>query len=341
VSRDPFQIQDQFFDENDLANFRALAKAGPYGNGRVHIGFALDMIFAPGEVLKPYYEGLRDESKGKAKVITSHAKGGPAFGVTVAQTLSSHGLLGPDILLSHSCYPKEDDGKLLTAAGAHTASTPNTELQMGEMPVALRDDHYETGSIGVDCHVWGVTSIPGQMRLLLQAARSERGTKLGAEGLWSRYTGFDAERVFNLATLGGASAAGMQGEIGSLKEGYKADIVVFDTSSPSMYTAALENPLGAIVMHSTPSDVELVIVDGVVRKESGKLVDVVVEAAPSENKSVVAPGTKLAWRDVAAKILESRVALKERFEGLDFKGMEEWYFNQFYLNRDVLIEDQK
>ena len=215
---------------------------------------------------------------------------------------------------------------------------------MGTFPVALRDEFYGSASLGVDCHSWGVGGIPEQMRLLLQAARAERGAKLAAEkdgsGLWSRHTGFDAESAFNLGTVGGARAAGLKDQVGSLKEGLRADIVVFAGDSPAMLAAAQEDPVAAIVMHSSPRDVETVVVDGVVRKEGGRLVDVSVVAAPVEEKSVLKPGTKLSWGDVVAGLLESRRVVKERMRGIDFEKGEEYLLQSMHLNTGALLEAQ-
>jgi adenine deaminase len=92
--------------------------------------------------------------------------------------------------------------------------------------------------------------------------------------MWSRHTGFDVEQVFNLGTVGGAKAVGMEKDVGRLREGMKADLVVFDGASPAMLAAVEEGPVTAIVLHCSPKDIDMVLVDGVVRKENGQLVDV-------------------------------------------------------------------
>ncbi|KAI0130253.1 amidohydrolase [Xylariales sp. AK1849] len=342
VSRDPWLLEDDLSEES-ISNFRSLARAGPFGNDRVHMGFAVDNIYLPADIIKPFYADLRDPDKGRAKVITTHTAGGTMSGLeapTAVQILNSHNLLGPDILFSHANWPHEGDGKLYQTTGACVSSTPNTELQMGRSCVALLEDHYDNCSIGVDCHSWGVPGIPGQMRLMLQSARSDRGNKLTAKGMWSRHTGFTVEQVFNLGTLGGAKAAGLQGEIGSLKEGMKADILIFDGESPAMLAAAAEDPVAAIVMHSNPSDIDMVIIDGIVRKEGGKLVDVHVLAAPDKSKSLIEAGTELAWKEIAKKVLESRISIKEKMEGINFIQGEETCFDMYHINRKAMLEAQ-
>ncbi|KAK6083711.1 amidohydrolase family protein [Seiridium cupressi] len=341
-SRDPWLTEDDTSEEN-LVTYQALARAGPFGDGRVHVGYANDSIYSPAEVIKPFYATLRDPAKGKAKLITTHTMGGAMQGKetpTAIEVLNSHGLLGPDVLFSHTNWPHEGDGKLYQTSGASVSSTPNTELQMGRMPVALFDDHYHNASIGVDCHSWGVTGIPGQMRLLLQAARADRGEQLTRKGLWTQKVGFSAEQVFNLGTLGSAKACGLQNEIGSLKEGMKADIVIFDGETPSMLAAAAEDPVAAVVLHSNPSDIDTVIIDGVVRKEKGKLVETNVASAPNAAKGAVEPGTRLSWKEVARNVLESRQMLKQKADGIDFQAAEDAFINAGFLDTGALLEAQ-
>ncbi|KAH6645857.1 amidohydrolase [Truncatella angustata] len=341
-SRNPFVTEDDVSEET-VSVYQKLARAGPFGDGRLHIGYANDSIWAPAEVIKPLYRRLRDEAEGKAKLITTHAIGGPMRGKnapTAIEILSSHGLLGPDILLSHANCPHESDGKLYQRSGAHVSTTPNTELQMGWQPVALLEDHYNNASIGVDCHSWGVSGIPGQMRLLLQAARNDRGVELKRKELWSRKVGFSVEQVFNLATLGGAKACGLEREIGSLKEGLKADIVIFESETPAMLAAAAGDPVAAIALHSNPSDISTVIIDGIVRKENGQLTEVGIVSAPDPARNVAKVDSKFSWSEIAKHVLESQKAVKRKAEGLDFAKTEDACIDGWYLDRDALLEDQ-
>jgi hypothetical protein len=91
----------------------------------------------------------------------------------------------------------------------------------------------------------------------------------------------------------------------------------------------------------------MVLVDGVIRKEGGRLVDVEVhvdvEAEPlgeGDVEGVVDVGKKMKWRDVTGKALESRRALKEKTHTIDMKKVEEYVVGWFYMNEGIL-EGQK
>lgn len=308
------------------------------------LGFAQDNIYLPPATLQSLYARIRGGGgASRAQLITTHAQGGPAFGgrPPAVSILGAAGLLGPDVLLSHAPGLADEDVATLAAAGASVSSTPNTELQMGMTPVALQRGVYagRVGSLGVDCHTWGTSYMPTQMTLALQARRLGRAEEVGREGRWVRRVEGTVEEVFNLGTVCGARAVGMAESIGRLVVGFKADVVVFDGLSPGMAAAAQQDPVAAVVLHSSIRDVEVVIVDGVVRKEGGRLRDVVVESAPEGLKEqTVSPGTAIGWHDVANEILRSRDALKDRFEDVEFAKAEEDVIDMWHMNRSAMVE---
>jgi cytosine/adenosine deaminase-related metal-dependent hydrolase len=69
-----------------------------------------------------------------------------------------------------------------------------------------------------------------------------------------------AETALEMATLVGAQALGVDGEIGSIEPGKKADLVLFDTQRPEWQ--ALFNPINNLVYNADGRSVHTVIVDG-------------------------------------------------------------------------------
>ncbi|KAK2034720.1 amidohydrolase [Colletotrichum zoysiae] len=335
----PLTSQDDYTSPSVLESWKALAAKGPYGDKRIQIGFVVDNVYQPPDEMKKLYSGLR---AAKAKVITSYSTAGLAFGngPSVVQVLNSHGLLGPDIFLSHANFPKDGDAELIAENDVYISTTPNTELQMGWPPIGLLPEFEAHSSLGVDCHSWGSSFMPSQMRLGLQYARTERQETLRGQGKWSRHIGPLAEQAFNLATIGGARAIGMAGEVGQIRVGAKADLVIFDTNSPSMLPAADEDPVAAVVLHSSERDVETVIVGGVVRKEAGKLLPVTVVGEVPGANTLGLNGKKLVWKDVARELFDSRKRLNKKVDGIDMKAAEETIINQFHMNRKDMIEQE-
>jgi len=130
----------------------------------------------------------------------------------------------------------------------------------------------------------GHSNNPGSMLHAMQTglavARSHRNSNILSRGKFPQYIEPTTLQAFNLATIRGAEAIGLESQVGSLDEGKKADIVVFSTSSPAMSCVSDEDPLVAVVRHATPQDVDTVIIGGEMRKQSGRLMEVVVEDEP-------------------------------------------------------------
>ncbi len=72
-----------------------------------------------------------------------------------------------------------------------------------------------------------------------------------------------------MATANGAHVAGVEDRTGSLTPGKKADIVVIDARA--LNVAPVIDPVAAVTLSADVSNVDTVIVDGVVRKRDGRL----------------------------------------------------------------------
>lgn len=337
----PLTVHEDAADNSSvLADWTSLA-AATHGNGRVTLGFAMDNIYLPVPQLQAVYAALRAGPR-PAQVITTHSQGGPAFGGRphAVGILDRAGLLGPDVLLSHAPGLAEEDIARLAAAGAGVSSTPNTEMQMGWEPVAMWPRVLEgrIGSLGIDCHSWGTSYIPTQMTLALQQRRLARAQEAGREGKWVRHVEGTVEEVFNLGTVVGAKAVGMDGKLGRLREGYQADVVVFDGQSPGMLAAAVTDPVAAVVLHSSVRDVEAVIVDGELRKEDGKLCDVKVEEPSDDFKEQLPAGELLSWETVAKETLKSRQVVIQKINKVDFVPAQEAVIDNWHMDRSAMVE---
>ena len=69
-----------------------------------------------------------------------------------------------------------------------------------------------------------------------------------------------AETALELATICGAQALGLEGDIGSIEVGKKADLVLFDTKRPEWRT--IFNPVNNLVYNADGRSVHTVLVDG-------------------------------------------------------------------------------
>ena len=70
---------------------------------------------------------------------------------------------------------------------------------------------------------------------------------------------------------------GIDGEVGSLEPGKKADVITFDMVNP--YLTPTKDPLTSIVLYGTSSDIDEVVVDGNFLKRDGHLVTIELREA--------------------------------------------------------------
>lgn len=174
------------------------------------------------------------------------------------------------IVISHASGISMEEVALLRKHNQYISITPESEHHFGhDHPRAYKIQ--DQSSLGVDTPFCFSSDLLTQMRLWLQATRLRLYKEVLGDWKVPTNTGMTVEQVFLLATRNGGLAL-RRPDIGVLKVGAKADILVFDGHSPSM--AGFEDPVAAVVLHANVGDIQHVIVDGEFKKRDGKLVDV-------------------------------------------------------------------
>jgi cytosine/adenosine deaminase-related metal-dependent hydrolase len=180
--------------------------------------------------------------------------------------LENTGVLGPRLNIVHSVWISraEMDRMAAADAGIILNHLSNLKLKSGIAPVVdLRDSGVRLG-LGCDnCSGSDVQSVFQAMKLfcLLSAVSDpEPGPGLAHEAL-------------RHATLGNARTAGLEGQLGALKPGYKADMILIDLNDVAYlpYNSAARQ----LVYTEAGRGVESVIVDGrvVIQERNVKTID--------------------------------------------------------------------
>ncbi|KAL4895154.1 hypothetical protein BDV59DRAFT_192088 [Aspergillus ambiguus] len=306
-----------------LKQLDELGAAAPWGDGRVQLGLAFDGFYLPKDVVLRLFERAR---KAGVKLITAHY---------VQGYFSNYGVLGRNVLLSHATNLTESDVKKLAKSKAWISSTPDTELQMGHgNPVCFREDCADRTSLGIDCHSNNSSDIMTQMRLALQYERAIQNEKSFVQGKLFRSLNLSVQDAFRLGTIQGARAIRMEDKVGSIKKGKLADLVIFNGRSPGMACAAEQDPVAAIVLHSSIRDVDTVIVDGQIRKQHGNLVPVNISP---QLDGVKIPNQRADWEKVVQELLSSRKRIETAIEQAGANDYEHLIlFLQKYINHGLI-----
>ncbi|KAH7146818.1 hypothetical protein B0J13DRAFT_441954, partial [Dactylonectria estremocensis] len=219
-----------------METLESIASKAPFGDGRVTLGFAFDQWFLPSEIIQGTFRRARAAG---AKLATTHAIRNTQISMAdPVEQIKALGLLHSDMVFSYANSIPAESIKAIADAGTRIGSTPSAEIQMAAgYPVCLDDDlpgAQKQSSLGTDCHSNQDASIIYEMRLALQASRAKGHEKYIDQGKAPRHALKTVEEAYNLGTIQGARALGMEDQIGSIAEGKLADLVIFDGNSPEL-----------------------------------------------------------------------------------------------------------
>jgi 5-methylthioadenosine/S-adenosylhomocysteine deaminase len=195
------------------------------------------------------------------------------FGKSSVRFLRDIGVLNERIMGSHGVFIDDEEIGLLGESGARIVNCPTAEMKIadGIAPVAkfIRDG--VVTNLGTDGALWNDCSdMFAEMKTLMLLQRVTHG----ADSL-------SAEACLRAATIDGARAFGLERELGSIERGKRATLVLVDYMKPHVvpvYHGRHSNVLQALTSCVRASDVDTVIVDGVVVVEAGKVLNVDEEA---------------------------------------------------------------
>jgi 5-methylthioadenosine/S-adenosylhomocysteine deaminase len=186
------------------------------------------------------------------------------WGRTSVERAADVGLLEVPVVAGHGIWVGEPEIALLAGAGVAVVHNPvaNMILGSGVCPLAaLRGAGIPVG-VGTD----GAASNDSQNMLeaVKVAALLQKVARLDPRAA-------TAGDVLAMATIEGARALGLDGLVGSLEPGKRADVVRLRGDRPGL--ANVHDPRQQVVYCTSPADVADVWVDGVRRVTDGRLVD--------------------------------------------------------------------
>lgn len=197
--------------------------------------------------------------------------------------LADWGIAGPHVVLAHGVQLTKAQMKRIAKAGTRIVHCPSANLKLASGiadVVAMRDAGVVVG-LGAD-------GAPCNNRL--DAFTELREAALLAKVKRQDAAALAAVDALAMATIDGARVLGLEGEIGSLEVGKKADVAVVDISGPHALPGG--DPVGRVVYSATAADVRHVLADGRWVVRDGEL------------RTLMAPTVTRAAKREAKKILE-------------------------------------
>jgi 5-methylthioadenosine/S-adenosylhomocysteine deaminase len=177
-------------------------------------------------------------------------------GRTPIARIAALGGLGPNLVLAHAVATSDQEVAMLAAHDTKVAFCPGTSLKLakgatriGKYPEMLRAG--VTVGLGTDgVSASGNLDLKRQMYL---AAGLFKDARMDPEEV-------GAARALRMATIDGARALGLEGEIGSLEPGKKADFVLFGLDHSEW--VPYRDPLQALVWSASSASIRQTWVDG-------------------------------------------------------------------------------
>ncbi|KAL4936090.1 hypothetical protein BDV06DRAFT_228208 [Aspergillus oleicola] len=217
---------------------------------------------------------IRDKAaKLNLQALTVHHLGGPwPQGSTSPTALCSGNSMhetGLPIILSHAPFLTESDQQALREHDLFVSITPESESHYGHGQ-ATGHKISDQACLGLDTAWTFSGDMISQARLWLQLVRLRNYTKTLDTGLLPNANPMAVEQAFLLATRQGGRAL-RRDDIGVIKVGAKADLVVFNGDNPNML--GWSDPVAAVVLHANAGDIEHVFVGGEWKKRDFRLVN--------------------------------------------------------------------
>ena len=195
-------------------------------------------------------------------------------GKSPVKYLNEIGVLNKNSILVHMIWVDEEEIDILREKGASVITCPESNAKLGSGVAPLLEYKKNKIKIGI-----GTDSVSSNNDLdILSDAKMAAYLQ---KAYLSDPSVFNAREVLSMLTKDAYSILGWK-KAGIIKEGYKADMVIFNTSNPSSFPYF--DPHSLILYSSTGREVETTIVNGKVLYNKGEYKTIDMERVKYEVK---------------------------------------------------------
>ena len=201
------------------------------------------------------------------------------FDLTPTQLLEELGFFDVPASVAHGVFVEKEDMEILSRYNVNVVSNPASNLKLGSgiAPLYAMQKRGINLALGTD----GACS-----NNALDMFREMYLSNVLQKALLNDASIMTAEETLKMATINGAKALKLD-NVGLLKEGYKADIIMLDVHTPNL--TPLNNELSAIVYSASAGNVALTMVNGTILYENGKFylneeIETILEKAKNESE---------------------------------------------------------
>ena len=265
-------IQQGPWEWSASPDFRSFVKRR-FDHGDDMLGFqmAFDVTGDPAFPEKAAFEVARE----LGVPVTTHAGVWGATNDDGIRLMHEHGFMTPQNIYVHAATLEDDSYHRIAATGGSVSVSTESEQSAGQgyPPTWRLRMHDIPVSLSMDTSVWWSGDLFSAMRTTLGADRSREHLEAHARQETVTNHRLRAEQVVDWATRGGSRALHMDGLIGSLEKGKKADVVLIKNDASPVSFPVLHR-YGHVAFQAQRGDVHTVLVDGRVVKHEHALVGI-------------------------------------------------------------------
>lgn len=252
-------------DESIQQSVDLLEKWHNYDNGRIEYAFCPRFVISCTEEL---LVKVRDLSASYNVKVHSHASENRSEialveaerGMRNVVYLDHIGLANERLILAHCVWLNEEEKQIIKKRKVKVTHCPGSNLKLAsgiaDVPDMLEKDIFVSlGADGAPCN--NTLDMFNEMRLAAVLHKPAYGP-----------TAMKAKKVFEMATIGGARAVGMEDKIGSIEVGKKADLAILNLNKFHAYPSAGVDPISRVVYSASKYDVETTIINGKIVMEN-------------------------------------------------------------------------
>lgn len=236
---------------HNACNGKILCKLGPHATDTISVELAKQIVDEGRRLGVGFHIHVAQKQQEVAFLRET-------YGLTPVEYLEETGLLGPDTVAAHCKFLTEHDKTLLRESGLVFAHCCETSGKRGALPPMKEIiDAGVPFCLGTD---WLTTDPWTNMRITVIADRL----------LGCSTQDINAAKALRKSTIEAACALGLGERIGSLEAGKEADLVMLSLQSANL-VPLFDDPVATIVYNANRHDVKLVMVQGDILVQDGRL----------------------------------------------------------------------
>jgi 5-methylthioadenosine/S-adenosylhomocysteine deaminase len=199
----------------------------------------------------------------------------------VVEYLDKIGALSKNMLAVHCVWLTKSEVGLLAKAGVRVAHCPVSNMKTASGGVAPLPEMFEAGmAVGLGTDSASSNNTLDMFETMKVSALLQKAHR------WDP-TVLNAQKALDLATIDGARALGVEGEIGSIEVGKRADIVLINGKAPNMIPIyGKDTVISDLVYSTSAANVDTTIVDGNVLMQNREIKSLNVEQVMSKTQEL-------------------------------------------------------